>query len=69
MVNIFNPKQNLAKLTSGEEGKLLRTFPEVLVPNVRKPERAMERQARRLMVVEMWVRSEKRERVGVEREE
>lgn len=56
-------------MTKGEEGKLLRTLPDVLEPNVRKPERAMKRQARRLMVVEMWVRSEKRERVGVEREE
>lgn len=66
---MFNPKQNLAKLTSGEGGKLLRTFPEVLEPNVRKPERAMERQAHRLMAVDMWVRRLKRERVGTEREE
>lgn len=48
---------------------MLRTLPDVLSPKVRKPERAMERQARRLMVVEMCVRREKRDKVGMEREE
>ena len=69
MVNIFSPKQKRAKLTKGEEGKLLRTLPDVFDPKVRKPERAMERQAHRLMAVDMWVRREKRVRVGTEREE
>jgi hypothetical protein len=47
----------------------LRTLPSVRSPKVRKPERAMARQASREMKVLMWVRREKRERVGVEREE
>lgn len=48
---------------------MLRTFPDVREPKVRKPERAMKRQARREMLVEMWVKSEKRVKVGVDREE
>lgn len=66
---MFRPKQKRARLTRGEEGKLLRTLPSVRDPKVRKPERAMKRQARREMEVLMWVRRENRVRVGVEREE
>jgi len=66
---MFRPKQKRARLTSADEGKLFSTFPDVSEPKVRKPERAMVRQARREMLVLMCVRSEKRLRVGVEREE
>ena len=66
---MFRPKQKRARFTKGEEGKLLRTFPDVLSPKVRKPDRAMKRHARREIVVDMWVRRLKRVRVGTEREE
>jgi hypothetical protein len=51
-----------------EVGKLLRTFPAVLDPKVRKPARAMVRQARRETKVLMWVTRLKRSRVGRLRE-
>ena len=47
----------------------MRTLPEVREPKVRKPLSAMQRQARREMAVLIWVRREKRVRVGREREE
>jgi hypothetical protein len=68
VVSMLSPKQNRAISIQTLEGKLLRMLPAVLSPKVRKPESAMVRQARREMVVEMWVRREKRERVGVWRE-
>lgn len=69
VVSMFSPKQKRATLTRAEEGKLLSTLPSVREPKVRKPERAMARQAKKEMMVLMWVRREKRVRVGVEREE
>ena len=49
---MFRPKQRRAMLTMVFVfGKLLRTFPWVREPKVRKPERAMRRQASMEMVV------------------
>ena len=46
VVSMFNPKHNRAMLTTVlSEGKLLRTFPCVKEPKVRKPASAMRRQA------------------------
>ena len=66
---MFKPKQNLATLTMVESGKLLRTLPDVREPNVRNPDSAMKRHARREMAVLMCVRREKRVSVGVESDE
>lgn len=53
MVNIFKPRQNRAMLTTIlSVGKLLRTLPAVLSPNVRKPDVAMRRHAHMEIKVE-----------------
>lgn len=50
---MFSPKQNRAMLTGMLlEGKLLSTLPSVREPKVRKPERAIRRQATMEMLVE-----------------
>jgi hypothetical protein len=52
VVSMFSPKQKRAMFTMVlSEGKLLRTFPWVREPKVRKPARAMRRQATMEMVV------------------
>jgi hypothetical protein len=52
VVSMFRPKQNRAMLTIMlSDGKLLRTFPCVREPKVRKPARAMRRQATMEMLV------------------
>ena len=66
---MFSPKQKRAMLTmvlSG--GKLLRTFPSVLDPKVRKPASAIRRQATMEMLVLKWVTRAKRSMVGVFRD-
>lgn len=69
VVSILSPKQKRAMFTMVFElGKLLRTLPWVLEPKVRKPARAIRRQARREINVLMCVTREKRSSVGILRE-